>query len=157
LTALGDTPPFRDWLEAAMVDDVRLDGRLGVRDEASAYRRVEVITGRRLRRRWSDEEKARIVAESADPDANISEVARRHGVNRGLLTAWRRQAQVQAETPTGSGAPIFVPVAVERGAAPIVYGGGVIEVELPGARVKLNGSVAPALASAVIAAVRSRV
>jgi transposase len=72
---------------------------LGVMDEAmhesrheGGYRRIEVITGRRKRRDWSDEEKARIVCESAEPDANISAVARRHGVNRRLLNAWRREA-----------------------------------------------------------------
>jgi transposase len=49
-----------------------------------------VITERRQRRSYTAEEKARIVAESAAPGANISEVARRNGVNRGLLTVWRR-------------------------------------------------------------------
>ena len=56
------------------------------RHVSDSYRRVEVITGGRRRRDWSDEEKARIVAASAVPDANISEVARRNGVCRGLLT-----------------------------------------------------------------------
>jgi transposase len=72
---------------------------LGVMDKSihdarheGGYRRIEVITGWRKRRDWSDEEKARIVCESAEPDANISAVARRHGVNRGLLNAWRREA-----------------------------------------------------------------
>ncbi|MCW1413806.1 transposase [Rhizobium sp. 1AS11] len=55
------------------------------------YRRIEVITGRRQRRNWTDEEKARILAESAEPDVNISAVARRWGVNRGLLNVWRRK------------------------------------------------------------------
>ena len=41
------------------------------------YQRVEVITGRRRRRDWSDDEKARILGQSADPEVNISEVARR--------------------------------------------------------------------------------
>lgn len=63
------------------------------RDEGASYRRVEVITGRRRRRFWSDEEKARIVAESADPEANVTEVARRNEVSRGLLSVWRRQAR----------------------------------------------------------------
>lgn len=49
-------------------------------------RRIEVITGKRRRRRWAGEEKARIVAESFEEGANISEVARRHGVAMGLLT-----------------------------------------------------------------------
>jgi hypothetical protein len=52
---------------------------------------VEVITGGRRRRNWSEAEKARIVAESADADANISKAARRNGVSRGfdpLLSAF---------------------------------------------------------------------
>ena len=63
------------------------------RHDANSYQRVEVITGRRRRRDWSEEEKARIVAESADPEVNISEVARRNGVSRGLLNVWRRKAR----------------------------------------------------------------
>ena len=63
------------------------------RHDANSYQRVDVITGRRRRRDWSDEEKARILAESADPEVNISEVARRNGVNRGLLNTWRRKAR----------------------------------------------------------------
>ena len=64
---------------------------LDARQEGDSYRRVEVITGQRRRRRWTGEEKARIVAESFEEDANISEVARRNGVARGLLTVWRHQ------------------------------------------------------------------
>ncbi|MEY9595891.1 hypothetical protein ABIF74_000581 [Bradyrhizobium japonicum] len=62
--------------------------------DAASYQRIEVITGERRRRSWSDAEKARIVAESADPETSISEVARRNGVNRGLLSVWRRQARL---------------------------------------------------------------
>lgn len=68
-----------------MEDGVMLHPRLEAVDEGRPYRRVEVIPGRRQRRSYTAEEKARIVAESAAPDANISEVARRNGVNRGLL------------------------------------------------------------------------
>ena len=63
------------------------------RHDAGTYQRVEVITGRRRRRDWSDAEKARILAESADPELNISEVARRNGVSRGLLNVWGRKAR----------------------------------------------------------------
>lgn len=52
-----------------MVGD-RADAMLEVMDEArheGRYRRIEVITGRRQRRNWTDEEKARILAESAEP------------------------------------------------------------------------------------------
>ncbi|MBB4200451.1 transposase [Rhodoblastus sphagnicola] len=63
------------------------------RHQGGAYQRCEVITGEQCRRDWTPAEKARIVLESADPDANISEVARRNGVSRGLLHQWRRQAR----------------------------------------------------------------
>jgi transposase len=82
------------------------------RYDADSYRRVEVIRGGRRRRDWSDAEKARIVAESADPDAIISEVARRNGVSRGLLTVWRRRAR---EAPHG--ATLFAQVQIETPAA----------------------------------------
>lgn len=80
------------------------------RHEADSYQRVEVITGRRRRRDWSDEEKARILAESAAPDVNISEVARRNGVSRGLLNVWRRHARA-----TSAGRLRFAQVRLEGG------------------------------------------
>ena len=67
--------------------------------EGRNYQRVEVITGSRRRRSWTSAEKARIVAESAEPNANISDVARRNGVARGLLTVWRRQTRKALKTP----------------------------------------------------------
>jgi transposase len=69
---------------------------LDARQEGDSYRRVEVITGERRRRRWTGEEKPRIVAESFEERANISEVARRNGVARGLLTVWRGQVTAMA-------------------------------------------------------------
>jgi transposase len=72
---------------------------LDARQEGDSYRRIEVITGRSRRRRWTAEEKARIVAESFEEGTNIS-VARRNGVARGLLTAWscdRKSVQPMAE------------------------------------------------------------
>jgi transposase len=62
------------------------------------------------RRRWSDAEKQAIIAEAARPDANISAVARRHGLRPNLLFLWRRLAREgQAR---GSTAAVFVPVTV---------------------------------------------
>ena len=55
--------------------DAMLEVMDEVMDEArhkGRYRRIEMITGRRQRRNWTDEEKARILAESAEPDVNIS-------------------------------------------------------------------------------------
>lgn len=62
----------------------------------------------------TDEEKARILAESAEPDVNISAVARRWGVNRGLLNVWRRDAGLTSQRSARSSAQqaMFVPVTV---------------------------------------------
>ena len=44
------------------------------------------------RRRWSDDIKARAVAESLVPGANVSAIARRVGIVPSQLFGWRRQA-----------------------------------------------------------------
>lgn len=52
---------------------------------------VEVITSVERRRRWGREDKLRIVAELAQPDRTVSQVARAHGIAAGQLFTWRRQ------------------------------------------------------------------
>ena len=52
---------------------------------ADSFRRLEVITGVGRRRRWTLEEKARIVAESLDPATTVSAVARRYGLHASQL------------------------------------------------------------------------
>ena len=88
--------------------------------KADGFRRVEVITGVGRRRRWSDDEKARIVAESLDPATTSSAVARRYGLHVSQLFTWRQQLQRRrALTAETSGAPGFVPVLLaEDGAVP---------------------------------------
>jgi transposase len=55
----------------------------------SALNRLEVVeTGRR--RRWSEEEKARIVLESLSEPRLVAATARRYGLSRSLLVTWRR-------------------------------------------------------------------
>ena len=129
------------------------------RHDANSYQRVEVITGRRRRRYWSDEEKARILAESADPEVNISEVARRDEVSRGLLNIWRRKARLAS-----SEGPQFVqlrlddavkarPDAIEQ---PCVEADPAerIEVTIAGATVRVPVGVDAATLKRVLAAVR---
>jgi len=60
--------------------------------------RLEVVeTGRR--RRWSDDEKLKIVLESMQTPRAISSTARRHGISRSLLMTWRRAFRAE---PAGS-------------------------------------------------------
>ena len=56
-----------------------------------------VETGRR--RRWSDEEKLRIVKESLAGPRLASATARRHGIAPGQLFTWRRELRVQPQRP----------------------------------------------------------
>ena len=53
--------------------------------------RIEVITRGERRRAWAMEQKREIVLESLQPDVRPADVARRHGINTGLLYTWRRQ------------------------------------------------------------------
>ena len=53
--------------------------------------RVEIITGRERRRRYSAAEKVRLVEETAQPGMTVSAVARLHGVSPSLLFGWRRR------------------------------------------------------------------
>ena len=62
-----------------------------VNDDAKGeFRRVEVLTGPGRRRRWSADEKARIVAETLVPGARVSEVARRWQICSQQVFGWRR-------------------------------------------------------------------
>jgi transposase len=148
------------------------DAMLDARQVGDSYRRIEVITGQRRRRRWTAEEKARIVGESFEEGANISEVARRHGLARGLLTLWRHKLVAAASIE----APSFVPVRVdaessagtsmepdrllpaqtvlpERTSPPAKLP-GVIEVEVSGARILVAPGVDRATLSTVLSVLR---
>ncbi|WP_415432095.1 transposase [Acetobacter indonesiensis] len=54
---------------------------------------MEIITGVERRRRWSVEEKLRLVAECDAPGSSVTRVSRQHDINRALLWTWRRQVR----------------------------------------------------------------
>ena len=72
---------------------------------------LEIISGVERRRRWSDADKLRIVAEADEAGAKVAEVARRHEISRSILWAWRKQAR--AGRLTMSDPPGFLPVVVD--------------------------------------------
>jgi transposase len=81
--------------------------------EVSAPRgRVEIRSGVGRRRRWSDEAKGRIVVESYEPGAVVSEVARRHEMSPQHLFAWRKAARAGRLALPADEAAMFVPVMV---------------------------------------------
>jgi transposase len=78
--------------------DITLERKLesnaaGAGGGVSEVRRIELITGIGRRRRWSREDKARIVLESLTGGVSVSEVARRHGLSPQQLFAWRHEAR----------------------------------------------------------------
>jgi transposase len=119
----------------------------------------EVLTGPERHRRWSEEEKARIVAETLAPGARVADVARRHGVGRSLIYVWRRTRGHGRRHPN---VPGLVPVVLSDGdgerAVPSGLPGraGSIEIALTsGIRLTLHGPVDGEALRAVMAALRS--
>src|ERR1700693_5821624 len=107
------------------------------------------VLGIERRRRWSKDEKSRIVEETLMPGAVVSEVARRHGVAQSLLFTWRRLARTAK--PAGRDGSILLPVEINASEPPSpsrpTTGGrrtrsGVIEIELgSGSRVRVDNDV----------------
>jgi transposase len=139
------------------------------KDNAKAeYRRVEVLTGPGRRRRWSAEDKARIVAEAMAPGAVVSEVARRWQLSSQQVFGWRREARAGllalpvdgavASLPMPDFVPIFAEPAVSPAApAPVPDAALVpaIEVEMAGAVVRVRPGMDGALLTSVLRAVRA--
>ena len=73
---------------------------MDIHKRSTQLERLEVVeTGRR--RRWSDDEKVRIVTESFQSPRAISSTARRHGISRSLLMTWRRSFGSEPMGPQG--------------------------------------------------------
>ena len=72
-------------------------------------RRFEVITGVEGRRRWTADDRARIIAETLEPGAVVSQVARRYGLRPQQLFTWRREARQRTDEVN---APVFVPAMI---------------------------------------------
>jgi transposase len=89
-----------------------------INDDTKIVRRRAEVTGVVRRRRWSDEEKGRIVAEAIAPGAVAAEVARRHDLAPQHLWNWIRAAKEGRFALPADGVASFVPViSVESGQA----------------------------------------
>jgi transposase len=114
--------------------------------DASELRgRVDIRVGVGCRRRWSEEAKGRIVAESYAPGAVASEVARRHDISPQHLFTWRKAARAGLLSLPADETPTFVPVVTamrhEAAAVATTTGPGAITIEIAGATVRVEGSV----------------
>lgn len=126
----------------------------------AGYRRIEVLTGPGRRRKWSDDEKARIVAETAEPDAKVTEVARRWQVSPQQVFDWRRQARKALARATAA-EPSFVPVVSEplaskpEAAVSTARQAPSIEVKLAGAVLRVTAGTDEDLLATVLRAIRT--
>ena len=125
--------------------------------------RGDVLSGPERRRRWSTEEKLRVLAQSVAPGSSPSLTCRLHGISSGQLYTWRKQFRTGELTG-------FIPVAVGSKPAlqlslpetivdaPLVtpapsHGDGLIEVELlSGVKLRLTGDVDEAALRRVLSA-----
>lgn len=119
-------------------------------------RRIEVITGVGGRRRWTVDDKARIVEETLEPGASVSVIARRHGLTPQQVFGWRREARKRSK----EAGPQFVPAVVEvpsmhrrrrQQTAPMAS----IELDIGGVRVRIGDGAKASTVSAVIRALKA--
>jgi transposase len=116
--------------------------------------RIEVYAGVG-RKRWPDELKAEIVAESFRPGAVVADVARRHGCRPQQVHGWRRKARLgQLALPATADALLFVPLVSESSEPSVSPEASTVTVALLGARVEVRGSPGIAVLSDVSLALR---
>jgi transposase len=138
------------------MDDVNANAKGG------GFHRIEVLTGPGRRRQWSDDDKARIVAETLQPGAVVTEVARRWQVCPQQVFGWRRQARKAAQAAPSPVALEFVPIVPE--AEPVLPDPApsatpasptpLIEVKLAGAVLRIPPGTDATLLTAVLRAIR---
>ncbi|MER8371530.1 transposase [Mesorhizobium sp. M1396] len=128
-------------------------------------RRFEVINGAGGRRHWSVDDKSRIIAETLEPNAIISEVARRYGLRPQQVFAWRREARkraasAQQESPTFVPAVVVVPEPAARRPPKqpkrqATRDAGVIELEIDGVAMRVGRGADAKTVATVIRALKA--
>ena len=128
-------------------------------------RRLEVFTGAGRRRSFSDEDKARIVAEIVTSGDSVSGVARRHGLSPQQLFGWRRQLSESEAGRSEADGLQFVPAVVDAGSPPVPQRrgprykaearAGTIEVEISGVTVRVGRGADAKTLMAVLRALKA--
>lgn len=141
---------------------------LTLEPEPIGVRRLEVITGVGGRRTWSSAMKARIVAETLAPEANVSVIARRYGLRPQQIFTWRREARRDGRQSMVPEAVAFTPVIVDppiatqssappkeppSAATPVDV--APIEVEIGGAIVRLRRNADMRMLATVVRVLKS--
>jgi transposase len=137
-----------------------------------SFERIEVITGVARRRRWSVEEKLRIVAESLRAGAPVSSVAQRHGLRSNQLFKWRKLAREGVFGPFPADFPfvsvrvaddggllrLSVPASAPRPSAEVtsVIGASLAEIELAnGCRLRVSTDIEAAALHRLVTALKA--
>lgn len=105
-------------------------------------RRIEVYAGNGFRR-WSEDEKAQIVAESLVPGVVVTALASRHGCRASQIHQWRKWVrQRRLALPATAGPAMFARVVAEESPSskptPVEVGNG-LEVMIGDALVRVRG------------------
>jgi transposase len=82
-------------------------------DSHVSIHRMEIVSGTGRRRSWSTALKEQLVSETLEPGVTVTEVARRHDLDRSLIYRWRRAFGVRRARAAGA----FLPVEVVDDAA----------------------------------------
>ena len=120
---------------------------------------MEIILGKE-RRRWSEDDKRRIVLETFAPGVTCHEIARRHQLSNGMLFTWRKRLRAALGFPElAPPAQRFLPVAVtgEPSAACASATPTAIDIALgAGVQVKISGAPSAVLVTAILKALARR-
>ena len=138
-----------------MVLDGKKDVHLGG-SSTGTVSRLEVLEGPTGRRVRSEAERARIVAESLLPGAQVSELARKHGATRWQIYDWRRRFRQRGalpsfESPTTSFAPLVMEEPLDERHVPAVK----LEIAIGDIVVRTDAAIDGKQLSEVIRAVRA--
>jgi transposase len=138
-----------------MARDGKMDVHLGVSRDGYAGR-LEVFEGPSGRRRRSEDERARIAAESLMPGVPVADVARRHGVTRWQVDDWRKRLRDgRLALPEGvASTPAFAALVVEEPRQATSVENASIEIVLGEVVIRVGPDVEEAHLSRVIRAVR---
>ena len=116
--------------------------------------RVDIRTGIGRRRRWSDEEKARIVAEAFAPGAVKSEVARRYNILPQHLFTWIGAAKRGRLTLPMQEVGDFVPVITEGPVRRMSESAVAVEIAIGGVEVRVHNGADASTIESVLRAIR---
>lgn len=130
---------------------------MGVHRERSmeAVGFVELLAAPAAKRRWSDEAKGRMVAETLVPGVTVNEVARRHGLKANHLSSWRTLARKgKLVVPDVAGAQFAAPDASSMAVATAATTAS-IDLIIGPVTVRLDGATPAARVAELAVALRA--